>query len=147
MHQLDQKKLLIERILPYLTGAPADAAQRLQSVSDLEQILDDAITKRARAQATEQVNQHADEMRRESQLEGAFVHACRAPINNRYLCSTDSNRAMLENLLNPGEAASAKSTSRLRNNSQRSSRGKHHLRQSASKTNAQPSNSSVVKIA
>jgi hypothetical protein len=55
MHQLDQKKLLIERILPYLTGAPADAAQRLlqQSVSDLEQILDDAITKRARAQAAE----------------------------------------------------------------------------------------------
>ena len=41
MHQLDQKKLLIERIVPYLTGAPGDVVQRLlqQSVSDLAQIL------------------------------------------------------------------------------------------------------------
>ena len=110
MHQLDQKKLLIERIVPYLTGAPDDVVQRLlqKSVSDLETILSDCITKKARAQAAEQVNQHADEMRRESQLEGAFVHACRTLINSRYLCSTDSNRAMLENLLNPGETASAK---------------------------------------
>jgi hypothetical protein len=110
MHQLDQKKLLIERILPYLIGAPADAVQRLlqKSVSDLEQILDNAITKKVQAQATEQVKQHADEMRLESQLEGAFVHACRTLINNRYLCSTDSNRAMLESLLNPGEDPSAK---------------------------------------
>ena len=110
MHQLDQKKLLIERILPHLLGAPADAVQRLlqQSVSDLEAILSDAITKKARAQAVEHANQYADEMRRESQLEGAFVHACRAVINNRRLSPCDSNRAMLESLLNPGEEPSAK---------------------------------------
>jgi hypothetical protein len=110
MHQLDQKKLLIETILPYLTGAPADAVQRLlqKSVSDLEQILDDAITKRARAEAAERVKQHADEMRRESQLEGSFVHACMAVINNRRLSTCDGNRAMLESLLNPGEEPSAK---------------------------------------
>src|SRR5580704_10348047 len=110
MHQLDQKKLLVERILPYLTGAPSDAVQRLlqQSVSDLEAILDDAITKRARAQAVEHANQYADEMRRESQLEGSFVHACMALINNRRLSTCDSNRAMLESLLNPGEESSAK---------------------------------------
>jgi hypothetical protein len=110
MDVLQQKKLLIERILPYLTGAPADAAQRLlqQSVTDLEQILDDAITKRAQAQAVERVKQHADEMRRESQLEGAFVHACRVVINNRRLSACDSNRVVLESLLNPGEEPSAK---------------------------------------
>jgi hypothetical protein len=110
MHQLDQKKLLIETIMPYLTGAPADAVQRLlqKSVSDLEQILDDAITKRARAEAAERVKQHADEMRRESQLEGSFVHACMAVINNRRLSTCDGNRAMLESLLNPGEEPSAK---------------------------------------
>jgi hypothetical protein len=87
MHQMDQKKLLIERILPYLTGAPADAVQRLlqQSVTDLEEILDDAITKKARAQATERVNQHAAEMRRESRLEGAWTHACCALINGKRL--------------------------------------------------------------
>jgi hypothetical protein len=107
---LDQKKLLIERILPYLTGAPSDAVQRLlqQNVSDLETILSDCITKKARAQATEQANQHAEEMRRESQLEGAFVHACRAVINNRRLSPCDANRAMLESLLNPGDEPSAK---------------------------------------
>jgi hypothetical protein len=107
MNVLDQKKLLIERILPYLTGAPADAAQRLlqQSVSDLEQILDDAITKRARAQAAEHANQYADEMRRESRLEGSFVHACMAVINNRRLSTCDGNRAMLESLLNPEPSA------------------------------------------
>jgi hypothetical protein len=110
MNTLDQKKLLIERILPYLTGTPADVAQRLlqQSVSDLEQILDDAITKRARAEAAEQVTQHTEEMRHESRLEGSFVHACMAVINNRRLSTCDGNRAMLESLLNPGEEPSAK---------------------------------------
>jgi len=110
MHQMDQKKLLIERILPYLTGAPADAVQRLlqKSVSDLEQILDDAITKKARAQAAEQVTQHADEMRRESQLEGAWTHACCVLINGRRLALVQANRDLLESLLNPGEEPSAK---------------------------------------
>lgn len=110
MHQLDQKKLLIERIVPYLTGAPSDSVQRLlqKSVSDLEQILDDAITKKVQAQATEHANQYADEMRRESRLEGSFVHACMAVINNRRLGPCDSNRVVLESLLNPGEEPSAK---------------------------------------
>jgi hypothetical protein len=110
MEIMQQKKMLIERILPYLTEAPSDAAQRLlgQSVSDLETILDDAITKKARAQATQQVEHHAAEMRRASQFDAAFVHVCRTLINNRYLCSTESNRAILESLLNPGETASAK---------------------------------------
>jgi hypothetical protein len=53
-------------------------------------------------------NQYADEMRRGSQLEGAFVHSCRAFINNRRLSACDSNRAVLESLLNPGEEPSAK---------------------------------------
>jgi hypothetical protein len=110
MDVLQQKQLLIERILPYLTGAPSDAVQQLlqKSVSDLETILSDCITKRARAQALEHANQYADEMRRESQLEGAFVHACRAVINNRRLVPCDSNSAMLESLLNPGDEPSAK---------------------------------------
>jgi hypothetical protein len=110
MHQLDQKRLLIERILPYLTGTPADAAQRLlqQSVSDLETILGDAITKKARAQATERVKQHADEMRAESASEGAWTHACCALINGKRLALVQANRSLLESLLNPGEEPSAK---------------------------------------
>ena len=37
MNVLEQKKLLVERILPYLTGAPDDVVHRLlqKSVSDL----------------------------------------------------------------------------------------------------------------
>src|SRR5580704_14807338 len=61
-----------------------------------------------RLQAAERVALYADEMRRESQREGAFVHACRAVINNRRLSTCDSNRAMLESLLNPGEEPSSK---------------------------------------
>jgi hypothetical protein len=64
-------------------------------------------------QATQRVAQHADEMRRESQFEGAFVHACMAVINNRRLSSSESNRAMLESLLNPGEEPSAKTLQSL----------------------------------
>ena len=79
-----------------------------ESVSDLAQILEDAITKKARAQAAEQVKQHTDQMHRESRLEGSFVHACMAVINNRRLSTCDGNRAMLESLLNPGEEPSAK---------------------------------------
>ena len=110
MHQLDQKKLLIERILPYLTGAPANAVQRLlqQSVSDLEQILDDAITKKARAQATEQANQHVADMRAASVSEGAWTHACCALINGKRLALVQANRDLLESLLNSGEEPSAK---------------------------------------
>jgi hypothetical protein len=58
--------------------------------------------------AAERVAQHANEMRRESQREGSFVHACRATINNRRLSPCDSNRTMLESLLNPGETPSTK---------------------------------------
>jgi hypothetical protein len=110
MEILQQKKLLIERILPYSTGAPADAAQRLlqQSVSDLEHILDDAITKKVQAQATEQANQHAADMRSASVSEGAWTHACCALINGKRLALVQANRDLLESLLNPGEEPSAK---------------------------------------
>src|SRR5580704_8008004 len=110
MEILQQKKLLIERILPYSTGAPADAAQRLlqQSVSDLEHILDDAITKKVQAQATEQANQHAADMRAESVSEGAWTHACCALINGKRLALVQANRDLLESLVHPGEEPSAK---------------------------------------
>ena len=110
MNVLEQKKLLVKRILPYLTGAPDDVVQRLlqKSVSDLEMILEDAITKKAQADAAERVAQHADEMRAASVSEDAWTHACRAPINGKRLSIIQSNRDLLESLLNPGETPSAK---------------------------------------
>jgi hypothetical protein len=109
MHQLDQKKLLIERIVPYLTGAPSDVVQRLlqKSVSDLGQILYDAITNRAQVQATEHANQYADEMRRESQQDGAWTHALRNVLNGKQrLVDCESNKSILESLLQPTEEPS-----------------------------------------
>jgi hypothetical protein len=110
MDVLQQKKLLVERILPYLIGAPDDVVQRLlqKSVNDLETILEDAITKKARTEATERVNQYAADMRAESVSEGAWTKACCALINGKRLAIVQSNRDLLESLLNPGEAPSAK---------------------------------------
>lgn len=110
MNVLEQKKLLVERILPYLAGAPDDVVQRLlqKSVSDLETILEDAITKKARTDAAERVAQHAADMRAESASDGAWTRACCTLINGKRLAIVQSNRDLLESLLNPGEAPSAK---------------------------------------
>ena len=110
MHEKQQKELWVRHILKHLPDAPNDAAQRLilETVADLEHILASQSEKHAKQEAAERVSQHAAEMRRESQLEGAFVHASRPVINNRRLVPCDSNRAMLESLLNPGDEPSAK---------------------------------------
>ena len=110
MHQMEQKELLVERIVPYLVGAPDDVVQRLlqKSISDLESILEDAITTKARTEAVERVTQHAADMRAASVSEGAWTHACRALINGKRLSIIQSNRDLLESLLNPGETPSAK---------------------------------------
>ncbi len=110
MNVLEQKKLLVERILPYLAGAPDDVIQRLlqKSVSDLATILEDAITTKARTEAVERVTQHAEETRASSVSEAAWTHACRALTNGKRLSIIQSNRDLLESLLNPGETPSAK---------------------------------------
>jgi hypothetical protein len=110
MEVLQQKKLLVERILPHLIGAPDDVVQRLlqKGVNDLETILEDAVTKKARIDADERVAQHAADMRAESVSEGAWTHACRALINGKRLAIVQSNRDLLESLLKPGETPSVK---------------------------------------
>jgi hypothetical protein len=110
MNVLDQKKLLVERIVPYLTGVPDDVVQRLlhKSVNDLETILEDAITKKAQVEVRQEVNAHVEEMRAASVSEGAWTHACRALINGKRLSIVQSNRDLLESLLNPGETPNAK---------------------------------------
>jgi hypothetical protein len=110
MHQVEQKRLLIERIVPHLIAAPGDVVQRLlqKSVVELEAILGDAITKKARTEATDRVTRHSEEMRTASVSEGAWTHACRALINGKRLAVVQSNRDLLESLLNPGEEPSAK---------------------------------------
>jgi hypothetical protein len=110
MEVLQQKKLLVERILPYSPGVPDDVVQRLlhKSVNDLETILEDAITKKAQVEVRQEVNAHVEEMRAASVSEGAWTHACRALINGKRLSIVQSNRDLLESLLNPGETPNAK---------------------------------------
>src|SRR5580704_4708366 len=110
MDVLQQKQLLVGRIIPHLIDAPDDVVQQLlrKSVSDLEQILEDAITKKARTEAAAHANQYAADMRAESVSEGAWTKACCALINGKRLAIVQSNRDLLESLLNPGEAPSAK---------------------------------------
>jgi hypothetical protein len=69
----------------------------------------DQKTKRERGQAAEQVKQHAEEMRRESRLEGAWTHALRNVWlkGKQRLVDADSNRAVMESLLQPHEEPSA----------------------------------------
>src|ERR1700723_3614167 len=74
----------------------------------LETILEDAITTKLRTMAAERVNQYAADMRATSVSEGAWTHACRALINGKRLAIVQSNRDLLESLLNPGETPSAK---------------------------------------
>jgi hypothetical protein len=71
-------------------------------------ILEDAITKKAQVEARQQVNAHAEGMRAASVSEAAWTHACRALINGKRLSIIQSNRDLLESLLNPGEEPSAK---------------------------------------
>jgi len=110
MNQFDEKKLLVERIIPYVANPPADIVQQLlkKSVIELETLLGDAVTNKARAEANEQASQYAAEMRRDSQLEGAWTHSLlQIWLNGKRLVDSQANRNMMESLLQPHEEPSA----------------------------------------
>jgi hypothetical protein len=110
MDELSQKKLLIERILPRLIGAPTDAAQQLlqKSVGELESILEQAIAKAGEAQIKADAQAEIDAMRSASRADGAWIHCVlKTQLNNKVLADTESNRTMMESLLAPHESPSA----------------------------------------
>lgn len=110
MNPFDERKLLVERILSYLTNPPGDTVQRLlkKSVPELETILGDAVTKKARAEADEEASQYAAAMRRESKLDGAWTHALlQIWLNGKRLVDVQANRDILEGMLQPHEEPSA----------------------------------------
>jgi hypothetical protein len=66
------------------------------------------LTEKARAEAYEQANQYAAEMRRESQREAAWIHCLiQTWLNGKRLVDVQANRDMLESMLNLGEEPSA----------------------------------------
>jgi hypothetical protein len=109
MNELETKKLLIGRIVAHFNPVPANAVQELlsQSVGELEVILENLASKKAQGDANEMVEAHRKQSRRESQLEGAWVHAFRnVNLNGRRLVDCESNRSMFESLLQAHEEPS-----------------------------------------
>jgi hypothetical protein len=111
MNVLDQKKLLATRIIAYLDPVPENAVQTLlgKSVGELEVLLDKMMANKAKHDSEDTVEAHAEKMRRESQLEGAWAHCLiNVWLNGKQrLVDCDSNRQMMESLIQPHESASA----------------------------------------
>jgi hypothetical protein len=106
LHEKEQKRILIERLVPYLPNPSTAAINELlqQPLADLEVMLDRLSTEKAQRDANETVEAHRAEMRRESALDAAYTSAIRnVTLNGRYLTDSEANRNMLESLLNPGE--------------------------------------------
>jgi hypothetical protein len=109
MLEIDQKTTLIQRIVTHLDPVPANAVQELlgQSVGELTAILEKLANTREQEQAEEATLAHARESRRASQFDAAWVGALRnVSLNGKRLCDVESNRAMLESLLQAHEVPS-----------------------------------------
>jgi hypothetical protein len=110
VNELETKKELIQRIVACLNPVPANCVQELlgQSAQELEFILDKLATTKAQSESEEVALAHAEETRRASAFDGAFGHALlNTWLNGKRLVDAESNRAMLESLLQPHEEPSA----------------------------------------
>jgi hypothetical protein len=109
MHQMVQKKLLATQIIAYLDPIPENAVQTLlqKSLPDLEALLDKMATQKAQGDSEEEVIQYREDSRREAAFESAYVHGLlQISLNGKRLVDCESNKNMLESLLNPGELPS-----------------------------------------
>jgi hypothetical protein len=110
MNELDQKKIIIPRIISHLNPAPANAVNELlkQPLKDLEVILERLGTKCEHDQIKQHAQAQIDEMRAASRADGAWAHCLlKARLNGRVLADTEANRALMESLLAPHESPSA----------------------------------------
>jgi hypothetical protein len=106
LNERDQKRILIERLVPYLSNPSTDAINELlaQSLAELEEMLAQFTTNKIQEDANEMVEAHREAMRTESQLDAAYTHAIRnVTLNGKYLTDSEANKNMLQSLLNPGE--------------------------------------------
>jgi hypothetical protein len=106
MNELETKNIVVKRIISHLNPVPVGAANELlqQPLADLGVILEKLISTRDQENAEEEALARI----REAQTERAFDTAwgatlARVSLNGRYLCDVESNRSILESLLNPGE--------------------------------------------
>lgn len=109
MNELEKKRILATRITAHLNPVPVNCVQELlqQSLADLSLILERLATTRDQEQVDEATLAHAEEARKASQFDGAWVGALRnVSHNGKRLCDAESNRAMLESLLQAHEVPS-----------------------------------------
>lgn len=110
MNELEQKKIIVPRIISHLNPVPADAVNDLmkQPLKDLEVILERLATKREQDQIQQDVQTQIDEMREASKKDGAWAHCLlKTRLNNKVLADTEANRQMMESLLQPHETPSS----------------------------------------
>jgi hypothetical protein len=106
MTELEQKALLVQRIIAHLNPVPANAVQELlgESFVDLQVILGKLAATKEQAQAKETAQAELREVLRQRAYDGAWaLGLVRISLNGKRLADVESNRAMLESLLNPGE--------------------------------------------
>jgi hypothetical protein len=109
VNELEKKNILATRITAHLNLVPANCVWELlqQSLADLSLILGRLATTRDQEQVDEATLAHAEEARKASQFDGAWVGALRnVSLNGKRLCDAESNRAMLESLLQAHEMPS-----------------------------------------
>jgi hypothetical protein len=100
------KRVIVGRIISHLNPVPAGAANELlgQSLPDLEVILEKLISTRDQENAEEEALARIQEAQTERAFDTSWgATLARVSLNGRYLCDVESNRSVLESLLNPGE--------------------------------------------
>jgi hypothetical protein len=104
MNDLEIKKILIARLVRLLNPAPSVQELLQRSVQELQEALEAFATAQAEDEAKERIAQHTRELRRATKYDGAWVSVVRnVSINGKTLIDNDSNRQMMENLLQPHE--------------------------------------------
>lgn len=110
MNELETKKLIIQRIVAHSNPVPPNAVQDLlsQSVEELGIILEKLVTTKLQADSNAAAQAQVEEIRRASAFEGAWVHGlCSISLNGKKLVDCDSNKSLMESLLQPHEEPSA----------------------------------------
>jgi hypothetical protein len=106
MNELETKNIVVKRIISHLNPVPVGAANELlqQPLADLGVILEKLISTRDQENAEEEALARIHEAKTQRAFDGAWgATLARVSLNGRYLCDVESNRSILESLLNPGE--------------------------------------------
>jgi hypothetical protein len=109
VNEIEQKKIIIQRIISHLNPVPANCVQELlgQNLKDLQVILDKLATTRDQEQVEEATLAHSQEMIRQSKADHAWAYClAKVSLNGKRLVECAANREILEGMVQPHEKAS-----------------------------------------